>query len=251
VGRSPKKWKVAVPERGGPLVARAQQVEPMRRIGVLLFYAENDPEGSHYIARLLEGLRQSGWTPGHNIQIDYRWGGADRDRFQRYATELVELKPDLLVGQGTPAVAALQRATRTIPIVFVNVSDPIGSGFIESLARPGSNITGFSNFEPSMGGKWVGLLKEIAPQVARIALMSNPQTSPQARGYLPSIESAARSLALQPIATPVHDAAEIERAIAALGRDAAGGLVMLSDVFTLANRELVVKLANQHHRRAV
>jgi putative ABC transport system substrate-binding protein len=219
-----------------PLVARAQQSERMRHIGVLLAYAENDPQSSHDIATLLEGFRQSGWTPGHNIQIDYRWGEADRDRFQRYATELVKLKPDLLVGQGTPAVAALQRATSTIPIVFVNVSDPIGSGFIDGLARPGSNITGFSNFEPSMGGKWVGLLKEIAPQVARIALMSNPQISPQARGYLPSIESAARSLALQPIATSVHDAAEIERAIAALGRDAAGGLVMLSDSFTLANR---------------
>jgi ABC-type uncharacterized transport system substrate-binding protein len=232
-----------------PLAARAQQSDRVRRIGVLLFYAENDPVGSHYIARLLEGLRQSGWTPGHNIQIDYRWGGADRDRFERYATELVELKPDLLVGQSTPAVAALQRATRTIPIVFVNVSDPIGSGFIESLPRPGRNVTGFSNFEPSMGGKWVELLKEIAPQVDRIALMSNPQTSPQARGYLPSIEAAARSLALQPIATPVHDAAEIERAIAALGRDAAGGLVMLSDAFTLVNRELIVKLANQHAAR--
>ena len=145
---------------------------------------------------------------------------------------LVGLKPDLIVGQSTPAVAALLRATRAIPIVFVNVSDPIGSGFIESLSRPGSNITGFSNFEPAMGGKWVGFLKEIAPYVTRIALMSNPATSPQARGYLPSIETAARSLGLQPIATPVHDTAEIERAIAALGRDPGGGLVMLSDGFT-------------------
>ena len=229
-----------------PIAARAQQPERMRRIGLLSFYAENDAEGPRYIAKFLEALEQLGWAHGRNVQIDYRWAGADRDRFQRYATELVELKPDLIVGQSTPAVAALILATRAIPIVFVNVSDPIGSGFIETLSRPGSNITGFSNFEPAMGGKWVELLKEIAPSVTRIALMSNPATSPQARSYLPSIETAARPLGLRPIVTPVHDTAEIEPAIAALGRDPGGGLVMLSDGFTLAHRELIVRLADKY-----
>jgi putative tryptophan/tyrosine transport system substrate-binding protein len=234
-----------------PLAARAQQPERMRRIGLLSFYGENDAEGPRYIAKFLEPLEQLGWAHGRNVQIDYRWAGADHDRFQRYATELVGLKPDLIVGQSTPAVAALLRATRAIPIVFVNVSDPIGSGFIESLSRPGSNITGFSNFEPAMGGKWVGLLKEIAPYVTRIALMSNPATSPHASGYLPSIETAARPLGLQLIASPVHDTAEIERAIAALGRDPGGGLVMLSDGFTLAHRELIVRLADKYRVPAV
>jgi putative ABC transport system substrate-binding protein len=134
-----------------PLAARAQQPERMRRIGLLSFYGENDAEGPRYIAKFLEPLEQLGWAHGRNVQIDYRWAGADHDRFQRYAIELAGLKPDLIVGQSTPAVAALLRATRAIPIVFVNVSDPIGSGFIESLSRPGSNITGFSNFEPAMG----------------------------------------------------------------------------------------------------
>jgi putative ABC transport system substrate-binding protein len=230
-----------------PLAARAQQHEQMSRIGVLSFYAENDAEGPRYIAKFLEALEQLGWLHGRNVQTDYRWAGADRDRFQRYATELVALKPDLIVGQSTPAVAALLRVTRAIPIVFVNVSDPVGSGFIESLAHPGGNITGFSNFEPAMGGKWVGLLKDIAPHVTRIELMSNPATSPQSKGYLPSIQTAAQSLGLQPpIATPVHDRAEIERAVAALGRDPASGLILLSDGFTLAHRDLIVRLAGQY-----
>jgi putative tryptophan/tyrosine transport system substrate-binding protein len=229
-----------------PLAARAQQPDRMRRIGLLSFYAENDAEGSRYIAKFLEALEPLGWAHGRNVQIDYRWAGADRDRFRRFATELVGLKPDLIVGQSTPAVAALLQATRAIPIVFVNVSDPVGSGFIESLSRPGSNITGFSNFEPSMGGKWVELLKDIAPQVTRIALMSNPETSPHATRYLPSIETAARLHELQLIANPVHDTAEIERTIAAFGRDPGGGLVMLSDGFTLAHRELIVRLVDQY-----
>jgi len=224
-----------------PLAARAQQSEPMRRIGVLMSFAQTDAGWHRAIATFLEALERLGWVRGRNLQTEFRWGEADPDRIQRYATELVGLKPDLILCQATPSVAALQRTTRTIPIVFVNVSDPLGSGFIESVARPGGNITGFSNyFEPTMGGKWVELIKEIAPSVTRIALMSNPDTSPHTRFYLPSIESAALSLGLQPIVTPVHDNAEIDRAIAALGRNPGGGLVLLSDIFTLANRELIV-----------
>jgi putative ABC transport system substrate-binding protein len=234
-----------------PLAARAQQSEPMRRIGVLMSFAQTDAGWQRAIATFLEALEQLGWVRGRNLQIEFRWGEADPDRIQRYATELVGLKPDLILCQATPSVAALQRTTRTIPIVFVNVSDPLGSGFIESVARPGGNITGFSNFEPAMGGKWVGLIKEIAPPVTRIALMSNPDTSPQARFFLPSIESAALSLGLRPIVTPVHDNAEIGHVIAALGRDPGGGLVLPSDIFTLANRELIVRLADQYRVPAV
>jgi putative tryptophan/tyrosine transport system substrate-binding protein len=234
-----------------PFAALAQQAEPMRRIGVLMAFAQTDAEWQRALATFLEALEQLGWAQGRNLQIEYRWAGADRDRIQRCAAELVGLNPDVLVGQATPSVAALQQATRTIPIVFVNVSDPLGSGFIESLARPGSNITGFSNFEPSMGGKWVELLKEIAPHVTRIALMSNPKTSPQARAYLPSIDSAALSLGLQLIASPVHDSAEIEDAIAKIARDPGGGLILPSDIFTLNNRELILRLADQHRVPAV
>jgi putative tryptophan/tyrosine transport system substrate-binding protein len=234
-----------------PLTARAQQSERIRRIGVLMSSAETDVWGQRSVATFLEALEQIGWLQGRNLQIEYRWGSADHDRIQRQATELVELNPDAILGQATPAISALKRATRTIPIVFVNVSDPIGSGFIESLTRPTGNITGFSNFEPTMGGKWVELLKEIAPGLRRIALMSNPETSPQAKAYVPAIEAATSSLGLQSIAAPVHDGTEIERAIAAIGREPGGGLVLPSDVFTFTNRELIVRLADQYRVPAV
>jgi putative tryptophan/tyrosine transport system substrate-binding protein len=231
-----------------PLVARAQQGERTARVGVLMPYA---PDGERYMAAFLDALAQTGWTQGRNLQIDLRSGGADRSVIERYAAELVELKPDLILGQTTPSVAALQRATRSIPIVFVNVSDPIGSGFVESLARPGGNITGFSNFEPSMGSKWVELLKEIAPRVARVAHVSNPDTSPQGRAYLPSLEGAARSLGVQLVAIPVRDSAEIGRAIADVGREPGGGLIFPPDVFTANSRELIIKLVDQYRVPAV
>ena len=169
-----------------PLAASAQQSDPMRHVGVLMSQPQTDAGWQRAIATFLEALEQLGWVRERNLRIEFRWGEVNPERIQRYATELVGLKPDLILCQATPSVAALQRTTRTIPIVFVNVSDPLGSGFIESLARPGGNITGFTNFEPAMGGKWVELIKEIAPPVTRIALMSNPNTSPQARFYLPS-----------------------------------------------------------------
>jgi len=233
-----------------PLAARAQP-EPVRRIGVLMTFEQTDAGWQRTTAKFLEVLEHLGWVRGRNLQIEFRWGGPNPDQIQRYATELVELKPDLIVCQATPSVRALQRTTRTIPIVFVNVSDPLGSGFIESLAQPGGNITGFSNFEPAMGGKWVELIKEIAPSVTRIALMSNPDTSPQARFYFSSIESAALSLGLQTIVTPVRDETEIDDAIATLAREPGGGLVLLSDIFTLANHERIVRLADQYRVAAV
>jgi putative ABC transport system substrate-binding protein len=234
-----------------PLAVSAQQQEGMRRIGVLMSVAQTDAEGQRSIAAFLESLEQMGWVHGRNVQIERRWGGGDRDRIQRNATELVALRPDVILSQATPSVTALHGVTRSIPIVFVNVSDPLGSGFVESLAHPGSNITGFTNFEPSMGGKWLGLIKEIAPHVTRVALMRNPDTSPQASAYLPSLESAALSLALQLITVPVHINAEIERAFAAFGNEAGCGLILLSDVFTLTNRELIVRLADQYRLPAV
>ena len=234
-----------------PLVARAQQTERMRLIGVLMSLAPTDAEGQRSVATFRKVLEQMGWAQGRNLQIEHRWGGGDRDHIQRHAAELVELKPDLILGQATPAVAALHQTTRTIPIVFVNVSDPIGSGFVESLPRPGGNITGFSNFESAIGGKWVELLKQIAPHVARVAVMSNPDTSPQATAYLPSIEGAARSLGLQLITAPVHDSAEIERTIVATARDPGGGLVLPSDVFTITHRDLIARLADQYRVPAV
>jgi putative tryptophan/tyrosine transport system substrate-binding protein len=231
-----------------PLAARAQQPERMGRVGVLMSYA---PDGQRYISTFLDALAQTGWVRGRNLQIKLRSGGGDHSAIERYAAELVELKPDLILGQTTPSVLALQRATRTIPIVFVNVSEPIGSGFVESLARPSGNITGFSNFEPSMGGKWVELLKEIAPHVARIAHISKPDTSPQGRAYLPSLEGAARSLGVQLLAIPVRDSAEIERAIADVGREPGGGFILPPDVFTANHRELITMLADQYRVPAV
>jgi putative ABC transport system substrate-binding protein len=168
-----------------------------------------------------------------------------------FATELAELQPDVILGQATVAVAALQRATRSIPVIFANVSDPIGSGFIEKLARPGGNMTGFTNFEPAMGGKWVEYLEEIAPQVRRIAFMYDPDTSPQVKSYLPSVESAVQSRGLQLITSPVRDTSEIERAIEAIAREPGGGLLLPSDIFTFTHRELIIRLANQHRLATV
>lgn len=161
-----------------PLAARAQQSDRVRRIGVLMGVAENDPARQSFVSAFTQALRDLGWRDGGNIRIDYRWGGADSDRIQSFARELVELKPDLIVGQTTPVVAALKRETHTIPIVFTQVSDPVGSGFITSLAEPGGNITGFTNLESSMGSKLMELLKEIAPDTSRMALMFNPETAP-------------------------------------------------------------------------
>ncbi len=220
----------------------------MARVGVLMPYA---PEGQHYAEAFLDALAQTGWKQGRNLQIDLRSGEADRSVVARYAAELVELKPDVILGQTTPAVMALQRATRTIPIVFVNVSDPEGSGFVQSLARPDGNITGFSNFESSMGGKWVELLKEMAPHVERVAHISNPDTSPQGRAYLPSFENAARSLGVQLVAIPVRDNAEIERAISDVGREPGGGLIFPPDVFTANSSKLIIMLAERYRLPAV
>jgi putative tryptophan/tyrosine transport system substrate-binding protein len=235
-----------------PVVARAQQPERMRRIGVLTVDEENDPETKAALSAFTRGLAELGWTDDRNLRMDVRWAGGNVDRMGMFAKELVDLQPDVILANATPPTAALQRETRTIPIVFVYVSDPIGSGFVASLARPGGNITGFTNHEPSMGGKWLQLLTEIAPGVKRAAIIFNPDIAPYVRSYyLPSFEAAARSLKVQPIVAPVYSDAEIETAIISLGRQPESVLVMAPDPFTFARRAPIILLAARNNVPAV
>jgi putative tryptophan/tyrosine transport system substrate-binding protein len=232
--------------------ARAQQGERVRRIGVLGVYGENDPEGMAAQSQFTQGLAELGWTDDRNLRIDIRWAGDSIDRVRKYAKELVDLQPDVIFASGSPATAALQRETRTIPIVFVSVTDPVGTGFVASLARPGGNITGFINLEASMGGKWLGLLTEIAPSVKRGAIMFNPATAPSRGSYfLPSFEAAARSLKVESITASVHSDAEIETVMTLLGREPGGGLVMMPDAFVLVHRSRIISLAARNNIPAV
>jgi putative tryptophan/tyrosine transport system substrate-binding protein len=234
-----------------PAVARAQQRDRMRRIGVLLAYDENDPGGKANLAAFTQGLGGLGWTEGRNLRIDVRWAPGS-DRMRTSAKELVDLQPDVILANSTPVTAALRRETRTIPIVFVIVSDPVGTGFVASLPRPGGNITGFSHAEASLGGKWLELLWEIAPEVKRVASMFNPDTAPYVRSYfLPSFEAAARSLKIEPIAAPVHSDPEIETVINSLGREPGSGLVLMPDNFMTAHRAPIILLAARNNVPAV
>jgi putative tryptophan/tyrosine transport system substrate-binding protein len=226
-----------------PLAARAQQVERVRRIGVLMGFAESDPTAQSWVAAFQDALAKLGWSEGNNLRIELRWGAADPDKIRTLAKELVDLRPDVIFDQTTPVTDALGRVTQTIPIVFVYVADPVGSGFAASLARPGSNITGFTYLEPTTGGKWVGLLKEIAPRTARVALLFNPATTPPLKFYMPSIQAAASSFSVEANTAPVHARDEIEGVIAAQARNPGGGLLVMPDVFNDANRELIIALA--------
>lgn len=231
-----------------PLVAHAQQPERVRRIGLLLGVAESDPQGQAGLAVFTNALQELGWTNGRNVQIDYRWAAADVDRMHAYAKELVELQPSLIVGQTTQVIAALQRETKTIPIVFVLVSDPVGSGFVASLPRPGGNTTGFVNIESSLGGKWIELLKELVPKLTRASLIFNPDTASYSAYYLPPFETAARAHGIEPIVAPVRNEADIERTIADLGKARNAGLVAMPDPFTgtAHNLELIITLAARY-----
>jgi putative ABC transport system substrate-binding protein len=240
------------PSVSWPLVAHAQQLGQLRRVGVLMEWNENDPEAKAFFSGFTQGLTELGWTDGRNMRMDVRWAASNVDRMRILAKELVDLQPDVILAGATPATAALQRATQTIPIVFAAVSDPVGDGFVAGLPRPGGNLTGFINLEASMGGKWLELLTEIAPGVKRAAMMFNPDTAP-GRGsyYLPAFEAAARSLKVAPIAAPVHSDAEIEAAITSLGRTPGGGLVLMPDGFMQVHRAPIISLAARHNVPAV
>jgi hypothetical protein len=214
-----------------PLAARAQQGDPVRRVGVLMAGDENDPVRKTWLSAFIQVLASLGWIDGRNVRIDLRWGRADINRIQALAHELVGLQPDIVVASSSAATVALQRETRTIPILFENVGDPVASGIVPRLNRPGGNITGFANVEPMLGGKWLEMLSEIAPGLKRAASMFKPDTA-SVLVHMPSFEMAARSLKVEPIVAPVHDNQEIETAIIALGREPGGGLVLMPDVFT-------------------
>jgi putative ABC transport system substrate-binding protein len=232
-----------------PVAARAQQPGGIRRIGILFGTAEDDPSTVAGLGAFTKALQELGLTDGRNLRIDYRFAAADVDRMQAFAKELVGLQPDLIVAQTTPVVAAIQRETRTIPIVFVVVSDPVGSGFVASLPRPGGNITGFINIESSMSGKWIEMLKDIVPRVSRAVLMFNPETAPYFDYYVQPFEAAARSYAVEPTTAPVRTAADIEHIIALLGDRPDTGLVVMPDAFTSirSNFDLIISLVARHH----
>jgi putative ABC transport system substrate-binding protein len=233
-----------------PLAARAQQGDRVRRIGVLMGPDENDPLAKSQVSALTQALADSGWTEGRNVRMDLRWGGGDTNRIRALAQQLVGLQPDIILAVGTPTTAALQRETRTIPIVFVGVGEPIGSGLVAALNHPGGNITGFGFFEASVVGKLLELLSEIAPGLKRVAIMFNPDTAPVST-YMPSFEMAARSLKVVPIIAPVHSDVEIEAAIIALGREPGGGLVVMPDTFMNVHRALIISATARNNVPAV
>jgi len=235
-----------------PLAARAQQSDQPRRIGVLTALAEDDPENQARLAGFRYGLERRGWSEGRNLRIDYRFApAASPDQVQLFAKELVALRPDVIFTHTTPVVTALQRETRAIPIVFTAIADPIGSGFIASLPHPGGNITGVMLYEPSVTGKWLSMLKEIAPQLARVAFVVNPATATFYNYYLRAAEPISRSLGIDLVPTLVANTAEIESAIEVFASVPNGGLVLPPDVTTTAHRDLIVALAARHHLPAV
>jgi putative tryptophan/tyrosine transport system substrate-binding protein len=234
-----------------PIAARAQQPDRMRRIGVLMGFAESDREGQAFVAAFREGLQKLGWAEGRNIRIDYRWTALDKELMQRFAKELAALQPDVILTQSTPATAVLLQQTRTIPIVFGLLADPIGSGFVASFPRPGGNVTGFVTMQPTMAGKWLELLKEIAPCVARVAMLFNPATAPYAEYWLNPFKAAAASFAVQAIVAPVHNTSELESIVAAQANEPNGGLIVMPDTFMTEHRSEITSLAARYRLPAV
>jgi putative tryptophan/tyrosine transport system substrate-binding protein len=233
-----------------PMVARAQQPERMRRIGVLMPFDESDPVVKPRVAAFTQALGDLGWTGGRNVRMDFRWAGGDINRIRAFAQELVGLQPNMIVASSTPVAAALQRETRTIPILFVNVSDPVVSGIVGALNESGGNITGFALYETPLAGKWLELLLEIAPGLGRAAIMFNPDTAPVSV-FMASFETAAQSLKVVPIAAPVHDDVEIETAIIGVGHEPLGGLVVMPDTFTVVHRVPIISAAARNNVPAV
>jgi putative ABC transport system substrate-binding protein len=233
-----------------PLAARAQQGERMRRIGLLLAVAEDDVDMQTRLAGFRQVLERRGWSDGRNIRIDYRFAGGHADRFQVLAKELIALQPDVILVQSPPVAAVMQRETRAIPIVFVDISDPIGPGFVASLARPGGNLTGVITFEAGIPGKWLAMLKEIAPGLAHVALVSNPKTT-SFNYWRQAAEATAPSVGIELLTNEVETASDIERAIDACARVPNGGLLLPPDTTTIQHRDLVIALAAQHRLPAV
>jgi putative ABC transport system substrate-binding protein len=233
-----------------PLAVRAQQGDRVRRIGVLMPGDENDPVAKTNASAFTQALADLGWTVGRNVRMDLRWGGADSNRIQALAQELVGLQPDIIVTGGTTTAVPLQRETRAIPIVFAGVSDPVASGLVARLDRPSGNITGFAAFETTLGGKWLELLSEMTPGLKQAAIMINPDTTPVST-FMPSLETAARSLKIEPITSHVNSDVEIETAIVALGREPWGGLVVMPDIFMLVHRATIILAAARNKVPAV
>jgi putative ABC transport system substrate-binding protein len=233
-----------------PLAARAQQDGRVRHIGLLIPGDENDPDAKRRVSAFTQALADLGWTDGRNLRIDPRWAGADISRIRALAQELVGLQPDIIVTVATPPTAAVQRETRTIPIVFVNVGDPVASGLVPRLNQPGGNVTGFATYEASLGGKWLELLSEIAPGLKRAAIMFDPDTSPVST-FMPSFEMAARSLKVVLIPAPSRSVGEIETAIIALGREPGGGLVVMPEPFTNTHRAAIIAAVARNNVPAV
>jgi putative ABC transport system substrate-binding protein len=229
-----------------PLTAQAQQPNRVRRIGVLMGYAETDPTALAFVAAFKQGLAALGWNEGKNLYIELRWTAGNVNRAVAFAKELVALQPDAILANTTPITATLQHETKTIPIVFVAVADPVGSGLVESLAHPGGNITGFLNMEGTLAEKWLELLKEIAPRTIRVALMFNPQTAPYAEYYLRPLEAVAPNLGATTFTTPVESAEDIESVFARMSPERGDGLISMNDSFLFIQRKLIIELAARY-----
>jgi putative tryptophan/tyrosine transport system substrate-binding protein len=242
----------AAASAGLPLAVRAQQGDRVRRIGVLMGFDENDAQVKGWLSGFVQGLAELGWTNGHNLRMDVRWSPGNIERMRALAKEIVSLQPDVIVGSNTPTTHALQRETRAIPIVFVLVADPEGEGFVESLSRPGRNLTGFIYLEAALASKWLQLLTEIAPGIKRVAMIFNPENAPGGGLYFQTtFETAARSLKLEPITAAVRSDAEIETVMTALARPPGSGLVLSPDSFMFVHRATIISLAAQYNVPAV
>jgi putative ABC transport system substrate-binding protein len=242
----------AVPSILWRSAACAQDGGEPRRVGVLSSLGESDPEARSMAASFHRALQEAGWIDGRNVRIEYRWAAGSVERLEAFAKELVGWRANVIVAHTTPSVIALRKETATIPIVFAQISDPIGAGFIANVARPGGNITGFSNFEASIGSKWIELLKETAPGMMRGAILFNPETAPYVgRYYQGPFEAAARSFGVQPSASPVRSGAEIASALAALQGEPPGGLIVMPDTFNIVHRQQIIELAARHRVPAI